>query len=451
VMPIFRGRELKQMLAFAESKVLVVPAQFRGFDHAGLAQEMKREIPTLDDIFIVGGNNVDSFTSALATTPLELGTDTERRLSDSRPDPDQVILLQFTSGTTGKPKGVMHTSNTLLAFGRVFSDAIDLTRRDVMFMASPLGHGLGYLYGVLTPCVAGARTVLQDVWEPRLAARRMIDEGATHTGGATPFLADLVETPEALAGNITTLRIFVASGAPIPHALAQQAAGRLGAAVLSGFGMTELSTTTLTSPIDPQAKAFSTDGRALRGMAVRVVDEGGSLCPHNQQGHLQARGAFQFVGYLKEPDLNDVDPDGWFDTGDLATMDDDGYIRITGRLKDIIIRGGENVPVVEIEGLLFTHPAIKEVAIVGMPDARLGERGCAFIKLREGQALTLGDIVDFLQSHKVTKQFMPERLEIVDELPRTPSGKVRKFVLREWIINRIPGPGGLHQGIPDPP
>jgi cyclohexanecarboxylate-CoA ligase len=205
----------------------------------------------------------------------------------------------------------------------------------------------------------------------------------------------------------------------------------LGAAIISAWGMSENGAVTTTRLDDGEEKATTTDGCKLPGIELRIVDAGGALLPSGSEGHLQVRGCSNFVGYLKRPELNPTDPDGWFDTGDLARMDADGYIRIAGRSKDIIIRGGENIPVVEVEGLLFRHPAVAEVAIVGFPDARLGERACAFIRLRDGASLSLADVTAYLEDQRMARQYMPERLEILSELPRTPSGKIQKFKLRE--------------------
>ena len=166
-------------------------------------------------------------------------------------------------------------------------------------------------------------------------------------------------------------------------------------------------------------------------MAVRVIDAEGDVLPAGAEGRLQVRGCSNFAGYLKRPELDNTDADGWFDTGDLARMDGEGYIRIAGRSKDIIISGGENIPVVEVENLLYRHPAVAEVAIVGYPDARLGERACAFVKLREGAELSFADMAAFLADQQMARQYIPERLEIMDALPRTPSGKIQKFRLRE--------------------
>jgi cyclohexanecarboxylate-CoA ligase len=207
---------------------------------------------------------------------------------------------------------------------------------------------------------------------------------------------------------------------------------------MSGWGMTENGAVTITRRDDPEEKIYSTDGAAIPGMEVRVVDADGTLCPTGEEGRLQSRGASDFVGYLKRPDLFNTDADGWFETGDLARMDEDGYIRISGRSKDIIIRGGENIPIIEVEDLLYTHPAVQDVAITAMPDPRLGERACAFVTLKPGTSLSFEEMVQFLEGRKMARQYLPERLEIVDEMPRTPSGKIQKFRLRDIAEKLVP-------------
>jgi cyclohexanecarboxylate-CoA ligase len=280
------------------------------------------------------------------------------------------------------------------------------------------------------PLALGATAVLQDVWEPVRAATSIAAERITFTMGATPFLSDLTGLVAGGGHDVSSLRVFVSAGAPIPRALVERAGPTLGAHIVSAWGMTENGAVTMTRLDDPAEKAIGTDGVCLPGMEIRVVDADGRSLPPDTQGLLKARGAFNFVGYLKRPHLYGHDEDGWFDTGDLARIDGDGYVRITGRAKDILIRGGENIPVVEIEGLLFRHPDIEAVSIVGMPDARLGERACAFIVPRKGATPSLQELVRFLEGHKVARQYLPERLELLDDLPRTPSGKVQKFRLR---------------------
>jgi cyclohexanecarboxylate-CoA ligase len=428
LMIIFRERELRFMLSLAETKVLVVPASFRGFDYAGMASNLREQLPTLRHVFVVGGKGEAAFETLLSAKDGKESTQSraERRLS-----PDDIIQLLYTSGTTGEPKGVMHTSNTMLSNLVPFAERLHLGANDVIHMPSPMAHQLGFMYGLVLPVMLGATAVLQDIFEAQGMAGQIAREGVTFTMGATPFLNDLSEYVERSRASTASLRVFVSAGAPIPRALVSKARQALGAAIISAWGMSENGAVTTTRPEDPEEKTTTTDGYALEGMEVRVVDPKGSIVSFGNEGQLQVRGCSNFVGYLKRPELDNTDADGWFDTGDLARMDADGYIRIAGRSKDIIIRGGENIPVVEVEGLLFKHSAIAAVAIVGFPDARLGERACAFVVLREGASLSFDEMVGYLKAQKMAQQYIPERLEVVDVLPRTPSGKIQKFKLRE--------------------
>jgi cyclohexanecarboxylate-CoA ligase len=275
-------------------------------------------------------------------------------------------------------------------------------------------------------------TVALDLWSATEAARLIEREGATFTMASTPFLSDMVNLPEEPRARASrTLRTWVCAGAPIPRVLVQRAKSEMNLDVLSCWGMTENGGLTITRKSDPQEKVFSTDGRALPGSAVRVVDENGRPVPADTAGDLQARGITHFVGYHKKPQLNAIDADGWFDTGDLARMDRDGYIRIVGRTKDVIIRGGENIPVAEVENLIYRHPKVAECAVVAMPDERLGERACAFVVSKDNVPFDLPELAQFLAEQGMAKPYWPERVEQVPEMPRTPSGKIQKFRLRE--------------------
>ena len=438
LMPIFRHRELRFMMSFAESRAFFVPADYRGFDYPAMAAEVASDVPSLEHIFVIGGTGGASFEAHFIDRSWEDETDAGAVFAERRRGTNEVTQIIYTSGTTGEPKGVMHTPNTLIGNVIPFIDRVGLDADDVVLMASPMAHQTGFLYGMMMPIVLQATSVLQDIWAPDVAARLIEAEGVTFTMASTPFLSDLTHTPALADHDVTTLKTFLTAGAPIPRTLVQQANERLGADIISCWGMTENGGVTTTRRDDPPEKVFDTDGAPIGGMEVRVVGDDGAPLAAGTEGRLQARGAASFVGYLKRPEAFDSDAEGWFETGDLARMDADGYIRISGRDKDVIIRGGENVPVVEVEGLIYQHPAVQDVAIVAMPDPRLGERACAFATLAPGASLTLEEIVGFLLEQNMAKQYLPERLEIITEMPRTPSGKIQKFQLREMAATLAP-------------
>ena len=429
LMPIFRERELSYMLGFAGTKVLVVPRSFRGFDHEAMARGLRKDLPALEHVFVVDGLGEDAFDRALLSGGARVDATPGRPLLA----PDAMAVVMFTSGTTGSPKGVMHSTNTLLACNRSLSGRFHLEADDVMLACSPLGHMTGYAAVMLLGLSLGSTVVLQDIWEARRGVQIMADEGVTFTAASTPFLSDICDTVAAGAPRPQRLRNFLCGGAPIPPVLIDRAARELGLKVCSLWGMTESLSSTLTEPERAHEKSSSTDGRSLEGVDVKVVDSEGSELPAGQTGRLLVRGAQMFMGYYKRPDIATFDAEGWFDTGDLAYADAEGYIRINGRTKDVLIRGGENVPVVEIEALLYKHPSVAAAALVGYPDARLGERGCAFVVPRPGATFTLADVQAWMAENKVAKQYWPERVELVADLPRTPSGKIQKFKLREMV------------------
>jgi cyclohexanecarboxylate-CoA ligase len=280
--------------------------------------------------------------------------------------------------------------------------------------------------------------VLQDIWNGDKALEIMRRERTSFTMASTPFLLDLADSVERTSTSLPDFRVFVAGGAPIPSALVRRASKLLDASIVSIWGMTECGASTATDVGDPVDRASETDGKPNPGAEIKIVDNVGRELPPGAEGNLQVRSSGNFVGYLKRPQWYATDSDGWLDTGDLATINQEGYVRITGRTKDVIIRGGENIPVVEIERLLFEHPAVAEAAIVPYPDQRLGERACAFIVLREGRELSLPEMVEFLISKQCAKNYLPERLKIVNEMPRTPSGKIQKYVLRDQAKHVAP-------------
>ena len=433
LMPIFREREMGFMLGFARAKVLVVPKLFRGFDHAAMAQALRAQCPDLAHVIVIDDDGPEGFEQRLLGGSARVDTAAAVLAADA------LAVLMFTSGTTGSPKGVMHTLNTLVACHNALAGRFGLHADDVLLGCSPLGHMTGYAAVLMLGQRLGATVVLQDIWDARQGVAIMAAERVTFTAASTPFLSDICEAVAGGAPRPAQLRSFLCGGAPIPPVLIERAARELDLRVCSLWGMTESLSSTLTEPSRAADKSASSDGRPLAGVGISVVDDDGQPLPAGQTGRLRVRGAQMFLGYYRRPDIETFDADGWFDSGDLAYADDEGYIRINGRTKDVLIRGGENVPVVEIEALLYKHPAVLDAALVGYPDARLGERGCAWVVLRPGQAFDLAALQAFMAESKVAKQYWPERVEVLAALPRTPSGKIQKFRLRELAAGGAAG------------
>lgn len=433
LMHIFRERELSFMLKHGEAKVFIIPQTFRGFDYEKMVSDLKPSLPHLQHVVVVDGKGANSFEALLSGPEWEKDPQAATLLKQHRPGPDDVTQLIYTSGTTGEPKGVMHTANTTMANIIPYAERLHLNAQDVVLMASPMAHQTGFMYGLMMPIMLKSSAVILDVWEPLRAIDLIRQEGATFTMASTPFLSDLAKNVQESGKAVPTLRTFLCAGAPIPGPLVEQARSVLGTKIVSAWGMTENGAVTLIELNDPDERAFTTDGLPLKGVDLKVVDIDGSELPADQPGKLYVRSCSNFGGYLKRPQLNNTDADGWFDTGDLARIDAQGYVRITGRSKDVIIRGGENIPVVEIESLLYRHPAIAMAAIVAYPDERLGERACAVVVLKPGQSLDLPSLVDYLKEQKVATQYIPEKLVVRDAMPATPSGKIQKFKLRDML------------------
>ena len=439
LIPIYREREVGFMVGLAKSRLIVVPQQFRGFDYPAMVERLLAGWPALEHVMVVGGPGGPTSWEEFMATPWEERRD-PAELAAVRPDPNDVTLLIFTSGTTGEPKGVMHTHNTVVAANDALPERLGITADSVFHMASTLAHLTGFLYGARLSVQAGATCVLQDVWDPAAFVALVERHGITYTSAATPFLHDLLKVPDLDRHDLSSLVRFCCMGAPIPRALVREARDLLpGLAVLGGWGQTEEGLVTLGIPGDPEDKVIDTDGYPFPGMEIRVVGFDGTPLPPGEEGSLQVRGPFVFVGYAERlamtRDLFREDPDGdWFDTGDLARIDADGYLRISGRTKDVIIRGGENIPVSYVENVLYEHPDVDTVAVVAIPDPRLQERACACLVLKPGAPeLTFGAMQEFLAAKGVAKQYWPEKLVLLDDFPKTPSGKIQKFQLRAAV------------------
>ena len=344
--------------------------------------------------------------------------------------------IMFTSSTTGRPKAVMHSADSLAALNQAFTERFSLGAHDAIFMASPLGHSVGTIHGARLALYNGVPLVLQDVWNPDEALAMIVENECVFTAAATPFLKDLVEADwKEDESKLSSMRWFLCGGTQVPLDLMEKAKQEFpNTFVALLWGMTEGGLTTSTSET-PTEKTLTTAGIGLPGLEMRILDPEGKSLGTGKSGELAMRGPGVFIGYYGQDDLYKslLTAEGFFRTGDLATLDETGYLRITGRLKDLIIRGGVNISPVPIEDGLSSHPEISGAAVIGFPDERMGELLCAVI-IPKDQIPTLENLNNFLREKGLPKYHCPELLRIVEKFPTTPAGKIRKAELRKQIV-----------------
>ncbi|MBW1931099.1 MAG: AMP-binding protein [Deltaproteobacteria bacterium] len=440
IIPYYRQKELRYILGLAESVALVIPSEFRRFDYTSMIPDISPEVPSLKHVFVVGDSVPQGAISFKELTEKRWEEKyTDDYIKKLRPEGTDVDLILFSSGTEAEPKGVLHTHNSQIYVNKTVTRILGLSSVDVVLVPSPVSHGTGLQWGVRQAIMLGAKFVLQETWNAKEACRLIEEEKCSYVFAATPFVDDLIKFEEVSEYDLGSLRIFACAGAPIPRELGRQAETKLGCKLVPSYGATEHFVSTCCYPSDPPEKIYGSDGCAIPGVEVAIFDDNGRQLPVGETGELAVRGPSVAGGYYKRPELTKktFTEEGWQFTGDLAVMDEDGYIRIVGRKKDVIIRGGFNISPTEIEDLLYTHPKIRSVAIVGMPDDRLGERSCAYIIPEDGETVTLEEVVSFLREKKIATQKLPERVEIVKELPMTASGKVQKYILRKDIARKV--------------
>jgi acyl-CoA synthetase (AMP-forming)/AMP-acid ligase II len=327
------------------------------------------------------------------------------------------------------------------------ADLLGLTDKDVVWIPSPVGHGTGFQWGVRQAISLGAKMVLQETWDPEEGARLIDAEKCSFVLSATPFVVALADSPFSACYDLSSLRIFACSGAPIPSHMGAQAEKALGCRLIGMWGMTECFVASASAPDDLDEKRWNTDGRALPGGELAIFDEDRSrrLGP-GEVGELATRGPQVSLGYFNDPKrtADTFLPGGWLFSGDLATIDADGYIRLVGRKKDIVNRGGLKISTKEIEDLLLQHPSIAQIAIVPVADEKLGEKSCACIVLRHGLKISFPEMVDYLKGYDLAIYKLPESLYFMDEFPMTPSGKIQKALIRQALEGNSIDPGKLH-------
>lgn len=428
--PIYRDSEVGHILSDCGSSLIFIPDKFRRQDYVAMLDRLRVQLPKLKHVVVVRGasSGEDGWEKALTSGPLE-------KLPDI--DPAAVMMAMYTSGTTGRPKAVLHSHQSYGFKVHQMAKAWEISGEDTVFMPSPLTHITGAFWCVDMPWLYEAPALMVDVWSPEDSILLIEQNGCTVTGGATPFLQKLLEFGGTRPDSVKTLRIFFCGGTTVSADLIKEASETFsGCTFFRSYGCTETPTTSMgvydRAMIEYGAE---TDGRVNYPTEVKLVlVDGKTPAPDGDEGEILVRGPEQFLGYLHDTEGRDFDEEGYFATGDLARRTDGSFLVITGRKKDIIIRSGENISPKEVEDLLYQHPDITDVAIVAMPNPTTGEIGCAFIVSRLGVVIGLEEITTFLTAIGLARQKFPEHVVQVGELPLNPSGKVRKDILRTRAI-----------------
>ncbi|KHN59031.1 short chain acyl-CoA synthetase [Dickeya fangzhongdai] len=455
LLPAYRETELIWTLNKSQARILFVPTRFKNGSPLELVAPLRPQLPHLQHVVAVDKVAVDKAALDKATmgkmavdelAPTSSAPVLSQLLRDYPPlttpvsvHGDELAAVLFTSGTEGVPKGVMLTHNNILASERAYAATLNLNWLDTILMPAPLAHATGFLHGVTLPFLIGGRSVLLDIFNPTHCLTLLAREQCSCVLGATPFVYDLLCTVQQQPYDLSSLRFFLCGGTTIPKKITRDCL-QAGIKLLSVYGATESSPHAVVKLDDPLSRVVNTDGTAVAGVEIRVVDKYRQTVPYGEEGEEASRGPQVFMGYLDEPELTAraLDDEGWYYSGDLCRMDEAGYIKITGRKKDIIVRGGENISSREVEEILLQHPQVRDAGVVAMPDERLGERTCAYVVLKEPyHTLMLEEVIAFFCRKRVAKYKYPEHLVVIDHLPRTASGKIRKYLLRQDIIQRL--------------
>jgi acyl-coenzyme A synthetase/AMP-(fatty) acid ligase len=447
IMPIYRREEVGYVASNAGIRGVFTPATFKKFNYLDMYLGLRQEHPDLTIVVTRPDSAAESIIGAddgvFSLQGLEADTDDDNARAElgDRPGPDEPFVIVYTSGTTSRSKGCVHTFNTYCAGARALIAPFGYTEADVQFGPSPVAHTTGLVTSVLVPLLTGASTHLMAEWDPARGIDEIQRFGCTAAVTAPTFLHGLLSEYDAERHDLSTLRLWVCAGAPIPAAIVERAGAMLpNIKVLSLYGRSENLVTTTCSVDDDVSRALTSDGSAVPGAEVKIVDVEGNEVPRGTEGDIAYRGPAHMIEYLANPEETAAlfTADGLSKSGDLGVMTDDGYVRVTGRTKDIVIRGGMNISVREIEDNLANHPDLLASSCVGMPDERLGERVCCYVVAAQGHTTpTVEDLRNFLLSRGMPVQKTPERVVAVDALPMTATGKVLKQELRKDIEQRL--------------
>jgi acyl-CoA synthetase (AMP-forming)/AMP-acid ligase II len=438
IMPIYRDHEVRHVLQVSGASVLVITPAYRGFSHRDMAYRIRPDLPALRHVLHVRPGNP----LGCAELPLEFPLDGAAGLSPlTLPSPDAPSLMIFTSGTEAGAKGCVHTWNTFAFSCRGIAEECDFGPGDVELVASPITHTTG-LIGALKPLMYRGSACLMPTWDPADALELIRRHRCTHIMAATVFAQALFDAFDPATDDAASLRYFLCGGAPVPESLVRRFSDRLGGPrMLTMYGQTEIVNGALARPADSPARVSLSDGSPLRGVELRIVDAVGEGVPPGSEGEIRYRGPGGMLGYWGNPEATArvTLADGWRRTGDCGYLDPDGYLRVTGRVKEMVIRGGMNISILEIEELIRSHPQVTDVAVLGIPDERLGERLAAAV-VASGSLDSPGLLRYLSEEQRVAKQKLPEVVHFRGELPRTATGKVQRFRLLEDIMSAQAAP-----------
>ncbi|HMK63535.1 MAG TPA: AMP-binding protein [Acidimicrobiales bacterium] len=427
IVHFYGPKEVDYILRRTGVRALVTADHFGHQDYLDALESLRDSAATLELVAVVGDGPMPSWAA-----PFDSLLDAEPLMSPLELDPSSPALVAYTSGTTADPKGVVHSHQTIGFEIRQLGSMQE--GNPPLLVGAPVGHAIGMLSGLLVPLYRGDPINLIDVWDPGAVLAAMLEDGLASGSGATYFLTSLLDHPDCTAAHLRLMSRIGLGGSPVPAAVTERMES-LGISAVRSYGSTEHPSTTGARHEEPAEKRNHTDGHPLLGVELRLVDEEGEEVPTGGRGEILSRGPDACIGYT-EPALtaSAFDHQGWYATGDIGTLDEEGYLSIVDRKKDVIIRGGENISALEIEEALLRMPGVAEAAVVAAPDARLGEHACAFVRPMAGATpVDLTALRAHLERTGMARQKWPEELRLVDELPRTASGKVKKFVLRDQL------------------
>ena len=434
----WRRTEMESLLRRSGVSVLVLPPATGQTDFLATVNAMRADLPRLRLVGGTDGLAADfDFDAVLKTGPAA-----GPPAGQGRPrHPDDPRFITITSGTTDTPKMSQWTDNNLSFLLRDYAEAVGMGPGDVAAAIAPANTGAtGYLFPVLAPLLCGAGAVLLEDWDPAAALDLLEAERATHAAAIPTQLVRMLQDPRIGTRDFSAVRVITSAGAPLTPDTAKQTEETFGCAVTTVYGSTDGGVITVTRTTDPVAKRRTTVGRPIPGGEVVLRDPLGEPVPTGTAGEVTWRTPTKSFGYLNDDERTAAmfRGDGWFYSGDLGSLDEDGYLAITGRSKDLIIRGGQNISPLEIEQIVARHDAVSEVAVVGIPDPVFGERACACVVLRPGvTALALDELTGYMRDQEIAPFKLPERLEIFAELPRTAGGKLSKVTLRSEVVERM--------------